>query len=202
MTEFFRSWIMNIVTSIIFVILVEILITNDKFKKYVKLATGLVLMIIIINPIVTLINKNLSLDSLTIQNFNSFEQKDIQNQSSQLNDIKNAQITETFKQKLTEQVRDQILSINGIRDAEVSVKIDENPKSKTFGKIHEIEITSIKLGQKLVDKKNIEKVDVDISKREIQMSEDMIQKVKEKLSNVYEISNEKIYIKIPMKGER
>lgn len=201
MTEFFRSWIMNIVSAIIFVVFVEMVITTEKFKKYVKLVTGLVLMIIIINPIVTLFNKDFSLDSLTIQSFNSFEQKDIQSKAPQLDDMKNAQIAVIFKQKLTEQVRDQILRIQEIEDVKASIVIDENPNSKTFGEIHEIEIISIKPRQKPVDGKVVQKVDIDISKKKVQLSEDIIQKVKEKLSNVYEIPNEKIYINTPTKGE-
>lgn len=201
MTEFFRSWTMNIVTAIIFVIFVEMMIMTDKFKKHVKLVTGLVLMVIIINPIVTLTNKKFSLDSLAIQNLNSLEQKDIQSQASQFDDIKNAQIVGVFKQKLTEQVRNQILSIEGIGDAEVYLVIDENLKSKIFGEIYEIEITSIKTKRRAAKEKSVEMVDIDIAKGEVLISEDMIRKIKEKLSNVYGIPNEKICVKIQMRGE-
>ena len=56
--EFFNSWIANILIFILLAAIVEMLLPQTSLQKYVKLVLGLLLMIIILKPIMSLFTVN------------------------------------------------------------------------------------------------------------------------------------------------
>lgn len=202
MIEFFRSWVLNIVIIIILIVITEIIIPSDKFKKYVKFVTGLILMMIIINPIVEITNKNYSLDALAIQSFNNFDKSELETKSKNVGNLQNNQILKIYKEKLKKQVIDEISSIKRIDDVSVDLKIDEDTKSKTFGSILEMNLSINKIDEKnnnglsTVSKVLVEKQNdgVNVSDKKI------IEDIKNKLINLYELKKEQVSITVQKSG--
>lgn len=54
MLEFLRSWIINIVTISLILILFEIIVPSGKIKKIITLVSGFVLLIAVVNPFLQL----------------------------------------------------------------------------------------------------------------------------------------------------
>ena len=63
--ETLKSWIMGIVTFLLVMTLVEQMIPRDKYRKYVRLAMGLILILMISTPILSL----LGVDEKVFRNF-------------------------------------------------------------------------------------------------------------------------------------
>jgi stage III sporulation protein AF len=53
MIEFLKSWVLNIATIAILLVLIEILIPSGKTKKLVNLISGFLLLITIIQPYIS-----------------------------------------------------------------------------------------------------------------------------------------------------
>lgn len=59
-----KSWIGNICAALIFLTAVELILPDNSLKKYSKLVLGLILMIVVINPLLAILNKNINPESL------------------------------------------------------------------------------------------------------------------------------------------
>ncbi len=58
--DFIRTWASNICATLIFITAVEIILPDNGIKKYCKLVLGLILMIVVINPLVNLLSNGIS----------------------------------------------------------------------------------------------------------------------------------------------
>ncbi len=56
MIDSLKEWIINICTAVFFITAVQMILPDNKLKKYCKFALGLILVVIILNPIVKLLN--------------------------------------------------------------------------------------------------------------------------------------------------
>lgn len=93
MIEALKGWIISVVTTVIFITIIEIILPSGSIKKYVKLATGLLIMLVILSPIFKLINNSSSLEEQILSYSSSIaDYKEV--------DTKKAQ--EEFKEKTKE----------------------------------------------------------------------------------------------------
>lgn len=58
--DFIMTWASNICATLIFITAVEIILPDNGIKKYCKLVLGLILMIVVINPLVNLLGSGIS----------------------------------------------------------------------------------------------------------------------------------------------
>ncbi|MFC7394240.1 stage III sporulation protein AF [Scopulibacillus cellulosilyticus] len=56
--SFISNWMTQIILIILFAIILELLLPNDSFQKYVKMVVGLIIIIALLNPIMKLLNVN------------------------------------------------------------------------------------------------------------------------------------------------
>jgi len=49
--EFLKSWITGIIMLVIFITVVDLLLPDNKYKKYIDLTVGMIVMISIIEPV-------------------------------------------------------------------------------------------------------------------------------------------------------
>ncbi|MBM7646327.1 stage III sporulation protein AF [Scopulibacillus daqui] len=54
--SFISNWLTQIILIIMFAIILELLLPNDNFQKYVKMVVGLIIIIALLNPIMKLLN--------------------------------------------------------------------------------------------------------------------------------------------------
>lgn len=58
----------TLVVAIILITIIEMILPSGNIKKYIKFFSGVILMIIIINPIITVLNSDINIDDFISQN--------------------------------------------------------------------------------------------------------------------------------------
>lgn len=100
----------------------EIIMPSDTYKKYIRLAVGAILLIVILTPITRLFQQKLYIDDL------SFGSEPYKKNIEQNIDKK---VLLIYKQKLSERLMSELLAIN-LKPNKIEFEIDENKSSKTY----------------------------------------------------------------------
>ena len=163
MIGFIKEWVLNIVTLVLFIVIIEMLVPSGRMKKYAGLVTGFVLIIAIINPFVGLLGGKVNLtDSLTA-NSGFIDRAEIRKDSSLLEEQQMKQIVEVYRKKIIGQLEQSALDTKGVTGAKADVIINEDYNSENFGEIKraflQIEVNGDKEGIRPVSK--VEKVRID-----------------------------------------
>ncbi|MCX7747497.1 MAG: stage III sporulation protein AF [Clostridia bacterium] len=162
MIEFLKGWVLNIVTVVMLVVLLEILIPSGKFKKYINLVTGFILIITIINPFLSFFRNKTELKELQFVTSSKLERETIEQNSKVLKQKQMKQITAVYKSKIINQIEESVKEASGYKGAEAEVEINEDYTSKNFGEVKKV---YLKLTPK--DTKNAVKQVVKVEKIEV-----------------------------------
>ena len=205
MINFLSSWVKNLALALIIVSILEMILPNNKTKKYVKMIMGLYILFSIVSPFIENSNK------LNINNidFNSYiekvqttsstsEELDQTSMDNRLNQIYKEELQKDITQKVEEKgykvenckvvahISDEDSGIEKIT-LKINGKTEESEKKKE--KTSEIENKIVTEIQK------IQKVDINISKKEDEETEEStninktdIKKIKDFLINEYGVS--------------
>lgn len=144
MLEFLRSWIINIVTISIILILFEIIIPTGKIKKLINLVSGFILLIAVINPFLTLKNQDFNLSENSLADSYYIDKKEIENSNKVFKDTQMKQISEIYKNKLVDTIQQEIRKIGGVSGSNVTIEINEDYTSDKFGEINKVYVELIK----------------------------------------------------------
>lgn len=208
--EFLRSWIINIVTISIILILFEIIVPTGKIKKIINLVSGFILLIAVINPFLTLKNQDFKLTQQAVSDSVYIDKKEIEASSRVMEKKQMKQISEVYKRKLAERIKEETDKIEGVSAANVRVEINEDYESEKFGEINKVYI-ELKKGEKKSDSVNInsiitvKKIEIDSSTKNTdkQVNEELDSEtgklselVKKSLNKTMEIAMENIIISI------
>lgn len=131
MIEFLSSWAKNLGVTIVLVSIFEMLLPNNKTKKYIRVILGIFILFNIISPFIN--NKNkLSLASIDIENYINTQNETI-NQTSMDN-----RIQDLYEQELEKDIIDKIenqgYKVNKCNVSASIVKDSEN-EDNTINKI-------------------------------------------------------------------
>lgn len=157
MLEFLRSWIINIVTISLILILFEIIVPLGKIKKIITLVSGFVLLIAVVNPFLQLKNSNFDLSEAVQADSFYIDQKEVENSSKLLEETQARQIAEVYKKKLALRIEEEAGKLEGVSVTKTTVEINEDYNSEKFGEITKISV-ELKKASKEKDKKTIEPV--------------------------------------------
>jgi stage III sporulation protein AF len=211
MMDFLKTWVLNIVSIAIFIVLLEILIPSGKTRKFVNLVAGFVLIIAIISPLLGLINKDFDINDLQIADSNFIDKKEIEISSKALEESQVDQITEVYRQKLIKQIEDSVDELDKITCVKADVIINEDYKSDSFGDIKRayIEISKEKVGDEGVSEiETVKNVQIEVDNSEYgkedkgdKLSEKKIdaateKKIKDKVKNHLGIDEENVVVSL------
>jgi len=62
MIGWLKDWIINICTAVFFITAIEMILPDNSLKKYAKFVLGLILIIVVINPIIKLYNESFNIN--------------------------------------------------------------------------------------------------------------------------------------------
>lgn len=211
MLEFLRSWIVNIVTITIVLVLFEIIIPSGKIKKIINLVSGFVLLIAVINPFLSLRNQNFDLGENITADSLYIDKKEMETSSRYLEEKQMKQVSQVYKNKLSESIKEQTDKLEGVSESMVSVEINEDFSSDKFGEIKRVTV-EIKKGRKQTDSVKInsvvpvKKIDIklpfisskDTEKRDSQdvVSKRLTELVKQNINRSLEISKDNIIVTV------
>lgn len=205
MVNFLRSWVLNIVTIIIFVTFLEILLPNSSIKKYIKMIVGLLIMLVILSPVLELVNGNIKIENEILKTSAQIEQKSLQANASQLENEQNKQMVAMYKKNMENDIRDRIEHENKVEVLNINLDIDENINSQTFGSIYMLHITlsmDMILNNNKAKAQSIETVSILVGDSAINNTvatnndHYTIKEIKANISDLYGINEENIKISI------
>ena len=175
MIAFLSSWVKNLALALIIVSILEMILPNNKTKKYVKMIMGLYILFSIISPFIENSTK-LNFDNLDLNQYieetqtktNKVDEVNQTSMDNRLNQLYNEELEKDIKQKIEEKgyevekckvtahisqddsgIEKIILKING--------KIDEKDEENTTDTVENKIITEIQ---------KIQKVDINVSKKD------------------------------------
>ena len=175
MIAFLSSWVKNLALALIIVSILEMILPNNKTKKYVKMIMGLYILFSIISPFIENSTK-LNFDNLDLNQYieetqtktNKVDEVNQTSMDNRLNQLYNEELEKDIKQKIKEKgyevekckvtahisqddsgIEKIILKING--------KINEKDEENTTDTVENKIITEIQ---------KIQKVDISVSKKD------------------------------------
>ncbi|WP_244835354.1 stage III sporulation protein AF [Clostridium sp. BJN0001] len=179
-----KSFVITIVTVIIFISSIEIIIPDSKMNKYINFILGLILIIAILNPIVSFMNNGQSKIMSSVNEYQSkiLEQDEtLNNNNNDKEDIRENSFRKNFNKNLVELLKKKFSKY----DFEVNSECDINFDTTKFN-IKMINVI-IKTGKvkpikkvELNDEKNLDLVNerykdvVDYLKEQLQIDENKI----------------------------
>lgn len=154
MIEFIKNWVIQVLVTVIFMILVDMILPNNNFKKYAKLATGLIVMITIITPVFKLFDRSIDVEE-TISNYiTEFEDKESSVDRNKIEEEMNKKTVSTYKEKLKGTIEQSIYNKTGEKYTIMEVDIVEDTGSYNFSEVKNIKLmkSSVEGSVKTVDR--------------------------------------------------
>lgn len=213
-----NGFIISIVSTVLLVVMLEMLAPQGKIKKYIDLISGLIIIIVLINPILTILKKGINVTELPI--FQSTPDLKMPNK----NDIvrRNAKqqkaIINTYKKNMSKDIEAAIYEIIGSNvNIKTNFEINEDINSFFFGDIKKINIVLSLFEDKLtatvkkdLNGKNIRVNTIGNNKVTIQRKEpnenankiygDLKENIKNKVSKMLMLPIEKIAVDFCIDG--
>lgn len=200
MIEFLKSWVVNIATLSVFIVLIEILMPSGRMKKFINLVSGFILLIALLNPFIQLYAKGVNLKEIQLNNDNFINKMELEENRKIFEEKQMKQTIELYKQKLKNNIEESLKDIKGIREAKAEVEVDEDYNSNTFGEIKKVYLTLVryKEGTEAKPAAQIEKININGSQeasKSLNAIDDGIKKeIEGKLSKTFNIESKDILI--------
>jgi stage III sporulation protein AF len=138
MVEFLRGWAINIVTLVIFIVLLEILVPSGKMNKYINLISGFLIMITLITPFLKFLQKDSDLKGLELSETININKMDIAEKSKLLGKSQSRQVIEVYRQKIINQLENYVKQNEEVESVNADVIVDEDSDSEKYGEIKRI----------------------------------------------------------------
>jgi stage III sporulation protein AF len=141
MLDNISTWIKQVILVVIFTVFVDFVIPNNRFLKYAKVLLGLIVMVAIITPALTFINKEdtLLLKEVFIKNNDVFK-GELNDQSKKLGEKNDELMVKQYKKNINAFIHQQVNAIGGYEVKDILAVIEEDSGKETFGKINEIHL--------------------------------------------------------------
>lgn len=136
--EVLKSIIRNIIVIIILASFLEMLLPSSAMKRYVKLVMGLFIMVTILGPILSLVDKNYSFELGSYQ-INSDEQiNDILKKAQNISEANKQKAKEDYQLVLSKQIQGIAQLNDGFKIIDAQIKLKEDNKLSGIVGIDEV----------------------------------------------------------------
>lgn len=154
MIEWLKHWVITICTAALFITAIEIILPDNKLKKYSKFVLGLILMAVIIGPVIKLFNNYDDINKYILSAQNIF-QKDTYGQELKSSDDKNVNsVVNEFKKNLEDDCTKMLRTKYPDNDYNVTAEVEYSEDKKT------VLIKKLNIGVKNKGVKKVEKIEI------------------------------------------
>jgi stage III sporulation protein AF len=133
--DFFKNWVMQIVNIAILAVILEVLIPSSSLKKYAKVSIGLVIIVVILNPILSFLRESPSLEAQIFKNDYLLRNSSIDALSEKAKENTKYLIAKEYKARLSKEIKEKLKSVYDLEEIEVEPVIEDDLDKKEFGKI-------------------------------------------------------------------
>lgn len=189
MIGWLNSWASGVVVSVIIATLIEMILPENKNKKYIKTIIGIFVLFSIMAPAISALSGNERDLGAIIQNsiFDEYKQEKAQEIDT------NATILNTYEAKLEAEITNEIQN-KGYDVNSIDLVIDDSDEH--FGNINKI-ILSISKKEDVKSVEKIEQVKIDVKQKiekQEQMPQEEISELQKYLADTYRLEKEQIII--------
>ncbi|KXG78166.1 hypothetical protein AN618_05580 [Fervidicola ferrireducens] len=187
------SWIKQIIMVAMFTLFVDLFMPDNDLRKYIKVILGIIVMIAILNPIISLLNADTFFAGVQLEAGGYLDENSISRQAEKLKQKNMEMALELYEKELEERIVRQLRQLTFLEVSKTDVKVEQD------GSIKEIHLVIKKNSPQ--PKKNVEKVFVSLdshlsSTSKTNFEKDEIKKLKEYLSAFYEIPETNISVEV------
>lgn len=179
-----KEWIIGVAITIIFISIVDLVMPDSGFKKYAKLATGLIVIITVISPLFKLLKGGIGVEKY-IEDYTAALSLDKGTDTSQVDAMVNDEIIRLFKENLKEEIEEDISTCLNKTCKVTALEVNEDTSSNSFGKILYIEIKALNGGVESI--KPVEKIVIGREQPVINEKEERDEEILQLLSDRYEV---------------
>ena len=187
-----KVWVTNIAVAIFFITAVEMILPDNSIKKYAKFVLGIMLIVVIINPIMKVFDKNFNLDSYSSKATSYMEGSASKTDNEKYKNINIVNTTQNFKKNLENECITNLKEAYPENKYNADIKIVYDSKKGTYN-INTVEIGVVDEGVKSVKNIEINTASVSTSNREI-LQDEQGNKIKKLLSSKLKVSNDVITV--------
>jgi stage III sporulation protein AF len=199
------NWIRNVVIYMILNAIIMNLLGDKSYKKYVSIVSGMILVLIIVSPLMSYMDLEDTLDYYLQANDYAVETSEFRNDLNRMEEAQSDAIFAEYEEKIRLQVESLLLEEKLVLIG-LTLDIDKDPNSTTFGEILRMDITTEieqndekeSLNQLIVDEIDIAPISINgqEEKDRVDPPSPMEINIKNKLSDFYNIEQVNINISI------
>ena len=190
--ELLKTWVTNITIAIFFITAVEMILPDNNMKKYAKFVLGLMLIVVIINPIMKIFDKDFDFSAYANKATSYMASNTSVADIKKYKDINILNTTENFKKNLENQC------ITNLEETYPENKYNANINIAYDSQKGVYNINKVEIG--IVDKSvgNIKKIEINtksvIASNKNILNDEQGNKIKKLLSTELKISNDVITV--------
>ena len=154
-----REWVITIISVVIFITFVEMILPNSDNRRYIDVVIGLLIISIILNPIASLMNKDIIIEEGFLRVANILEKKTLSNRLTSVGLNQNKNIILLYKNELKYQMKRKIESQFNTSVREIRLEVEEE-KKENFGLINKIFLVLEEKNKSIENESNIENVEI------------------------------------------
>lgn len=137
--EILKDLVRNILTYYIILSVLMAMIGKSSYKKYIEMFSGLVMIIIILNPLIKLFGAQDALD-MNLQKNQLYEVAQAESDDIMVAELKQQDaVLKQYKDTIAKQI-DTVMKNYDFSATEVEVTIDDDTDSETFGQVKTISV--------------------------------------------------------------
>lgn len=199
------EWIRSIVIYMILNTIIMNLIGKSSYKKYINVISGMILVLIIITPILEIMNIEETIDLYIASNDVSMEAATFKDSLRKMEEDKIDEIFAEYKENIWNDI-EAVLLEDGLKLADLSIEINRDENSPTFGYINKMNIKMKKEEEADIKKEEFiqfKRIEIDpivfsenSKKDEANPPSPIEIRIKNKLSDFYNIKGDNINISI------
>jgi stage III sporulation protein AF len=133
------SWVKNIIIFLILTTIITNLLGKSSYKKYVDLVIGIILVLLVVSPLLKFFQLEETLDYFFSANSLLADAEDINGKLEDMEDVQMTTIVSEYEEEISRQVGN-LLSAENLQITDVTVTVDEDEKSQTFGSLKSMDI--------------------------------------------------------------
>lgn len=195
----FRTWIINIVAIGFLGVVIDLMLSDSEFRKYIRFVIGLIMLIAIVRPLLLLLNNPPEFDGWLFERAAEADIEVLQEESKERTAVIEARIINTFVENLQNQIEEQANMLIGRRSIEARVEFRKDDEGKfDINSIEGIWLTISNEEQNDDDMPeiNVPKIEIGNEQGSIDHSayNDEANVIRQKLSAMYNVEEKIIHI--------
>ena len=163
MSDFLRTWIINITVIIIFVMFLDTIMPNSSMKRYINVVVGLLIIIVVIKPFVLVKDYADSFNSEVLETSSFIDNSSLEVNSAEISKYQQQKSVEIFENNLKGKLLRLVESNMGTdyHSASVELELEKDFESKDFGSIKSV---TVQLSNAKKDVLEVDKIKIGVNK--------------------------------------